>query len=171
MSSQQALKHEAWYQHRWPWLLAAGPAVAVIAGIATFWLAFKSDDGLVVDDYYVRGKEVAKDIHRIEAARSLGVDAQVMIGADGKDLRVMLTMKQALPSQLLLRLAHPTRSEHDKLVPLTLKNGFYSATLDSPLAQQKWLVSLESSQPSPWRLSTQAALGAGGFVSIRSSTT
>jgi hypothetical protein len=34
-----------WYRHRWPWLLMLGPAIVVIAGVATLALAIVTDDG------------------------------------------------------------------------------------------------------------------------------
>ena len=37
-----------WYREPWPWFLMSLPAVAVIAGITTVWLAVRSSDGLVV---------------------------------------------------------------------------------------------------------------------------
>lgn len=36
-----------WYKHAWPWILMAGPAIVVVAGIYTFWLAVVSFDGMV----------------------------------------------------------------------------------------------------------------------------
>jgi len=41
-----------WYREPWPWILAAGPFIVVIAALYTAWLAVKSNDGLVTDDYY-----------------------------------------------------------------------------------------------------------------------
>ena len=41
-----------WYRHPWPWLLMLGPFVVVVAGLLTAYIAFKSNDGLVDDDYY-----------------------------------------------------------------------------------------------------------------------
>ena len=43
-------ENQPWYKDRWPWILMAGPAVVVVAGFITLWLAISSDDGLVSDD-------------------------------------------------------------------------------------------------------------------------
>ena len=51
-----------WYRERWPWALLAGPAVVVVAAMATLWLAVTSDDGVVADDYYRRGLLINKDL-------------------------------------------------------------------------------------------------------------
>ena len=36
-----------WYKERWPWILMAGPAAVIVAGIVTVWLAVVSNDGAV----------------------------------------------------------------------------------------------------------------------------
>ena len=33
-----------WYREPWPWLLMAGPAAVVVAGLITAWIAVKTDD-------------------------------------------------------------------------------------------------------------------------------
>src|SRR2546429_2682579 len=44
-----------WYRQRWPWLLVAGPSLVVVASLASAWIAVKSDDGVVAEDYYRQG--------------------------------------------------------------------------------------------------------------------
>ena len=39
-----------WYRHPWPWILMAGPAIVVVAGVATAVIAVKTADGLVGED-------------------------------------------------------------------------------------------------------------------------
>jgi hypothetical protein len=69
-----------WYRHRWPWLLMSGPAVVVVAGIFTAWLAISRADALVADDYYKQGKAINKDLRRDHEAQRLG--AAIGIGYD-----------------------------------------------------------------------------------------
>ena len=38
-----------WYREPWPWLLMAGPAIVVVAGLFTAYLAVTSFDGFAVD--------------------------------------------------------------------------------------------------------------------------
>ena len=38
-----------WYRHRWPWILMAGPAIVVVAGIATAVIAVATADTIVTD--------------------------------------------------------------------------------------------------------------------------
>ena len=55
-SNKITLQSLPWYQHRWPWLLMAGPFIVIIAGFITMWISFSGADALVVDDYYKQGK-------------------------------------------------------------------------------------------------------------------
>ena len=29
---------QPWYKERWPWILMAGPAIVVVAGVTTAWI-------------------------------------------------------------------------------------------------------------------------------------
>jgi hypothetical protein len=78
----QAMDSTPWFRQRWPWLLIAGPAIVVVAGIVTIWLAIRSDDGLVADDYYKQGLAINQVIGRAERAQALGLTAKVTIGAE-----------------------------------------------------------------------------------------
>jgi hypothetical protein len=44
------------------WLLISGPAVVVVAGIATAWIALARPDPVVESDYYRRGIEINKTL-------------------------------------------------------------------------------------------------------------
>jgi hypothetical protein len=43
-----------WYREPWPWVAIAIPAVAVIMGAITFYLAVKNPDYLVIDEQQYR---------------------------------------------------------------------------------------------------------------------
>ena len=64
-----------WYREPWPWILAAGPLIVVIAGIYTAWLAVQSNDGLVTDDYYRKGLAANQTIARSDEAARMGLPA------------------------------------------------------------------------------------------------
>ena len=53
-----------WYREPWPWILMTGPAIVVVAGFTTAFLAVKSNDGLVEDDYYKQGLEINQTLDR-----------------------------------------------------------------------------------------------------------
>jgi len=40
---------QPWYRHPWPWILMAGPAIVVVAGLVTAFLAVTTFDGLVAE--------------------------------------------------------------------------------------------------------------------------
>lgn len=52
----------AWWRHPLLWMVIGGPAAVVLAGIATFWLAWRSPDALVSADYYREGIEINKTL-------------------------------------------------------------------------------------------------------------
>lgn len=72
-----APKPTAWYRDPWRWLVITPPLAAVLAGAVTTWLAIRSWDGLVVDDYYKEGLEINQVLARDERAAALGLAAAV----------------------------------------------------------------------------------------------
>jgi hypothetical protein len=47
-----------WWKHGQVWLLVAGPAAVVVAGVVTAWVAITHPDSVVEEDYYRRGIEI-----------------------------------------------------------------------------------------------------------------
>lgn len=140
-----------WYQEPWPWLLMAGPIIVVIAGFVTFGLAVKSDDGLVVDDYYQQGKEINKQLHRDEAAKALGLSAQVLFSPDMRQVRVITNSRQPLPAALELLLLHPAQDDFDQHIALKRTgDNVYQGSL-KPASANHWYVHLQD-QGKGWRL-------------------
>ncbi|MDR2638121.1 MAG: FixH family protein [Zoogloeaceae bacterium] len=144
-----------WYKQAWPWALIAGPAIVVVAGFVTLYLALNSFDGMVEDDYYRQGLAINQVIERDQKAESLGLSAQIMIGEEGKEVRVLLSGNEGveLPERLVLRFYHPTRDGMDRDVELSRAgDGFYSGHLESlSAASSRWHLSLEDSGEA-WRL-------------------
>lgn len=56
-----------WWHYGHVWLVIAGPAIVVVAGIATLVLALRMPDPLVAEDYYRRGIEINKSLAEQEA--------------------------------------------------------------------------------------------------------
>jgi hypothetical protein len=142
-----------WYRHPWPWILMAGPFTVIVAGVFTTYLAVVSNDGLVEDDYYKQGLAVNQQSARDQKALSLGVKAEVMLGNDGSQLRIMLLGNQGLvfPQEINLRIIHPTRAGVDQKLFLRADgNGFYTGKLSTPLTG-RWHVVLED-EKNQWRL-------------------
>lgn len=140
-----------WYKEPWPWLLMAGPAIVIVAGFVTAWLAIISNDGLVTDDYYKQGLAINQRFQRDHNASDLGLSADVMRSGLQVRLLVKAEGSVSLPEVLTLKLAHPTRAGQDHLVKMTSEGqGFYNGSLDAGVSG-RWHVSLED--PSgKWRL-------------------
>lgn len=62
--------HDPWWRHGHMWLVVCGPVAVILAGIATFWIAARSPDPLVAQDYYRQGIEINKTLAE-EQAKSL----------------------------------------------------------------------------------------------------
>ena len=51
-----------WWRFGMVWMVIAGPAVVVVAGLVTGWIAINGADTLVSTDYYRRGIEINKTL-------------------------------------------------------------------------------------------------------------
>lgn len=141
-----------WYRQLWPWLLISGPAAVIVAGAATIWIAFASADGLVAEDYYRQGLAINSRVAREEAARRLGISAEVTVTAD----RVRVRLQGQQPEVLFVHLAHATRAGHDVRIRLTSSaGGIYEGEV-GPLPRGRWRVVIEDAR-STWRLAREAS--------------
>jgi hypothetical protein len=160
--SAEGVRVQPWYRERWPWILMAGPAIVVVAGLFTAWLAVRSDDGLVVDDYYKQGLAINRTLSRSDAAGRLGMEAELTL-ADGR-VRVLLGAA-AGKGEPTLRLVHPTRSGMDQSLRLAaVAPGVYEGRLQ-PLLPGRWHVVLEQQD---WRLAGDWTLPAAGVLTLGS---
>jgi hypothetical protein len=152
-----------WYRERWPWLLFAGPALAVVAGFVTLWLAVASDDGVIADDYYRRGLLINRELERTRKAEMMGLGAVLDVAANGT-LRLDLVGVQSgapAPPRLRVRFAHATRAGFDRAATLARgPDGHYVASI-APLPPGRWLIGVETDE---WRLPTVEAGAASGEV-------
>jgi hypothetical protein len=152
---------KAWYREPWPWLLMAGPCVVIIAGFVTLWLAIRSDDGLVADDYYKRGLAINQTLSRALRAEQLGLGAKVTLDAGMQRVRVVLSGSGTMPAALHLRLVHPTRTVADQLIELRMQvPGIYTGILAAAAGRR--VVMLEDVART-WRLAGEAT-GSGQVV-------
>ena len=140
-----------WYRERWPWLLMAGPAAVLVAGVATTWIAFASADGLVAEDYYKQGLGINRQLAREHAARALGISAQIELAST-----IKVVLDGAAPDALFVHLAHATRAGYDVRLRLTLtRRGIYEAPLP-PLPAGRWRIVIEDPRGS-WRILKEAS--------------
>lgn len=155
-----------WYREPWPWFLMAGPAVVIVAALATAWIAISSNDGLVTEDYYKKGLAVNQTLARNELATRLGLEVRARFTAEGVDLGLKSIggADFVQPKSLILSLSHPTRAGLDQTVTMPLENGRYAAQLRLPTAGH-WLVIVED-EARTWRLMGNVMLPAAGEVVI-----
>lgn len=145
--------HEArpWYREPLVWLLIAFPLAAVLGGIATYVIADRTKDGLVVDDYYKKGKEINKSLARDQAAAQLGLHGGLRLDAASGRVAVELTARPgaSLPQLITLRWLHATRGGLDRTQELVqARPGHYEAGFPE-LAPGRWYAQIEDAD---WRL-------------------
>lgn len=122
-----------WYREPWPWIVMAGPAIVVVAGFATAFIAFRSGDGLVAADYYKQGLAINRVLEREARAQALGVRATVQFSESRERVRVILRMPGPAPAELRLALVHPTRAGQDQSVALRrVSEGVYAGDMGIP---------------------------------------
>lgn len=146
-----------WYRHPWPWLLISGPAIVVVAGIATAVIAHRSDDGMVADDYYKRGLLVNKQIAAMPpAAPPISVSAS--LGADGT-LRVVARGPDDEDEALVANLLHPATGTREQVTLVRGADGHFAAKMAS-LQPGRWVVTF-APRHGQWP-TTLVERGAGG---------
>lgn len=157
---------QPWYKEPWPWLLMLGPFVVVIAGLATAWLAVKSDDGLVTADYYKKGLNMNQTLLSSEQARKHGLSAGIRTRSDGLSVRLQAQDKSFVPPpRIIVTISHPTRAGLDQSFILQQVGDVYrNDVLHLPVAGH-WLVLLEDDKKA-WRLMGNIILPAQGETRI-----
>jgi len=153
----------AWHEP-WVWLIVGIPALTVVAGFITWWIAAQRADSNVAEDYYKRGLAINRSLEREARPLDAGVTATLQL-RDGNDLRVALAGDLVPPTAVTVLLTHPVRAERD--VRLTLDrqpDGGYR--IRSPQVQAgQWDVAIEGQD---WRLAARRlVLPDGGGATIR----
>lgn len=143
----------------------SGPAIVIVAGLATAWLAIKSSDGLVTEDYYKQGLAAGETLARSRHAEELGITAGLRLTSD--TVHVRLSAKQAdmpMPPGLFVMLSHPTRAGIDQKSTLKREDAGYVGELRLP-ASGHWLILIED-EARTWRLMGSVMLPAANETVI-----
>jgi len=146
-----------WRHEPWPWLLMAGPAAVIVAGVITTYLAVGTSDGMVADDYYKRGLAINQTLARDANARQLGLRAQMAFTAEYNRVAITLNGTPAATGPLLLRLAHPGRPVLDRVLPLTTSSDGLHGGAFPVLTAGRWRITLEDQQHT-WRLTGEVVV-------------
>ena len=159
-----------WYAQRWPWLLMLGPALVIVAGSFTAWLAYTRQDAMVVDDYYKQGKAINQDLRRDRAASAMGLTFEARYDAAGGVLRGQVaSFGKPLSTPLHITLAHSTLPQKDlALDALSDAQGRFEVALPM-LDQARWQVGVEGAARD-WRLAAQWRWPAQQTVAIAADT-
>ena len=144
-----------WYAQRWPWLLMLGPALVIVAGSFTAWLAYTRQDAMVVDDYYKRGKAINQDLRRDRVASAMLLSFEARYDAAAGVLRGEVTsFGKPLRTPIHISLAHSTLPEKDRALEAAPDTqGHFEVALPM-LERARWQVGVEGAQRD-WRLAAQ----------------
>ena len=153
MTAQDALNTEGpWYRQRWPWLLMLGPAIVVVGGVRLGFVAFNTQDAMVVDDYYKQGKAINQDLRRERAATAMGLVFDARYDAAAGTLSgVLRGAGGPVNAPFRLHLAHATQPEKDRKLDVA-PDGEGRFVLALPaLERARWQVVVEGGGRD-WRL-------------------
>lgn len=169
-----------WYREPWPWIIMSGPAIVVVAGIATAVLAFRGFDGPTGAEYYKDGLAVNQELGRAHKGSELGVTGIARFESlqDGDAVRVVVRATQALPAEpaLKLRLVHPGTRELDR--EAMLSRSEVSADGQEASFVGRWHATREFHSPRPvnwtliletpsWRVDDVVQTASGGEFRIQ----
>ena len=145
-----------WYREPWPWLLMRLPASAVAAGLVTWLIALRSDDGLVAQDYYKKGLAINRVLASQERATQMGLSASLQQDGEQLDLVLESTRDLTLPDQIRLSLLNPARAGSDQVVILQRDGKHYKGKIRQ-VRDGRWNLKLED-EGGVWRLFTETRL-------------
>ena len=138
-----------WHREPLVWLVLAFPLAAVIGGFWTLWLAVKSADGLVVDDYYREGLQINRDLSRDARANTLGLELHAALAGEVLEVRLHSTTGAALPRRVHMALRHATRDALDRAMTAQAdEDGAYRMPAPG-LPAGRWYLHVETPD---WRL-------------------
>ena len=144
------------------WLLISLPMTAVIGSMITIYLAVSTSDGLVVDDYYKRGKAINIDLARDATAARHELRADIELDMRNNHVQLLLQGNiEPLPETLTLSLLHPTQAGYDQVLQLQhAGDAVYSGSVDE-VGRGNWYLQLETVE---WRLSGSMRMPHSGKI-------
>lgn len=151
---KSALENQPWFRNPMVWMVIFFPALAVVAGIITIIIAVKTDDGLVVDDYYKKGLEINQVIKHDQAAKQFGISAFVDTNSETGEVVVKLSSVETIeyPAELSFKLIHRTLSGNDQITTVSRigESAEYRGYIKPPVIEGRWAIIL--SERDIWRI-------------------
>jgi len=139
-----------WKREPLVWMLIVIPASAVVMGVIMITLAIQSFSGLVVDDYYKKGKQINRVLARDQLAYELGLAATLSLDAAGRiEIRFDSGVTVIPGERIELKLVHATMPGLDQQLFFDNEN---IRLLESPLklpGPGRWNLILQTPD---WRL-------------------
>jgi hypothetical protein len=143
------------------WMMIGVPLFSIVTSACLIYMAISSYDGLVVDDYYKKGKEINVTLDRDKKAAEMGLNATLSLDVENEVFTAILTAEtdvlsddiiETYPQQLSAKFLHRTLSGRDVEVDLqrTVETtGIVYQGQYPMLSQSRWLVELGVAE---WRL-------------------
>lgn len=131
------------------WLVLAIPASAVVVGAIMLVLAITSNDGLVADDYYARGRAINRVLNRDHFAERHAMRGELDFFAGRISLRLESSRGLSDGESPTLHFVHPTRSGEDRVLKMERITQSTFSVLHPELARGHWRVQVETLR---WRL-------------------
>ncbi|WDD97264.1 FixH family protein [Thalassomonas actiniarum] len=130
----------SWYKEPWAWLIFTLPAIAIVAGVATYIIANHEPDALVIGDYYKKGKAINLELGKIKQAQKLGIRFNLTLTDDSLVLSPTGIEKEF--PLLNVNFHHATLAEKDFSLVLTADgNGDFRQALEQRVSG-KWKITI-----------------------------
>lgn len=144
-------KSSPFHQNPALWLIVTVPALAVVVGLGMLIVSIYNFDGLVVDDYYKKGKEINVTLERDKFASRYSLFADLDIDQENSSVLMKLSADQGFqaPEKINLHFLHRTLSGKDLLVEMKRHGDFTYRGKLPELSDSRWLIELGTSE---WRL-------------------
>lgn len=136
------------------WMLIFFPSLAIVAGVATIFIAIDTEDGLVVDDYYKQGIEINLSLDKIKRARILGIKGLISVSSQQQQVQVKFDedIADLISQPVTFKLLHRTIKGLDQIVELQKvgSSNLFSASIQSlPEIGGRWRWDISSED---WRI-------------------
>lgn len=156
---------ESWKTQPYVWMLILIPFSAVVMGVIMMNLAIQSDTGLVVDDYYKKGKQINQVIARDQAAAALALSAEIRFDPNSGEVIVNLSARSELDDTETITLGfyHSTKPGMDQSRVLKHMGDKRYLAQFNPLDLGRWKVQLATNN---WRLTGSLHRPGGDSLSL-----
>ena len=142
------------------WMVVGIPALTVVAGLFTWWIAAQRADSNVAEDWYKRGLAINRSLEREARAQALGLSAEIGLAGE-HDLKLRLA-GAAAPPAVRVTLTHPVRAEQDRALVLERQPDGVYRVVSPQVAAGTWGVSIDADD---WRIAARRVVLREGAAS------